>query len=238
MGAFAPALVALALTARTDGRAGVEALLGQIVRWPRGARWYLFAIGYMATIKLAAALLHRVLTGVWPPFGEEPWYLMAGALVVSTPVQAGEEVGWRGFALPRLASHFGLAPASIVLGVVWACWHLPIFFMPGSGTQGHSFPLYLLSVSAISVAMAWLYWRTNESLLMAMLMHAAVNNTKDIVPSAAVASTTPFTLNASLLGWLTASLLWAAAAYFLVQMRQAALRPVPQARPADSVIPM
>jgi len=99
--------------------------------------------------------------------------------VLSTPVQAGEEVGWRGYALPRLAERLGLPWASVALGVIWACWHLRLFFLfDGADTFGQSFPVYLLSVTALSVAMAWLYWRTGASLLATMLLHAAVNNTK------------------------------------------------------------
>lgn len=224
LGVFSPSLVALALTARSDGRAGMLALLRRIVEWPPGARWYAFAVGYLAAIKVAAALLHRMATGAWPPFGQQPLYIMAVAIVFSTPVQAGEEIGWRGYALPRLARQLGLARASIVLGVIWACWHLPLFFIPGSDTFGQSFNLYLLDVTALSVAMAWLYWRTNGSLLLTMLMHAAVNNTKDIVPSAVSGATNPFALSTSLVAWLTAALLWICAVFFLVRMRQAKLQ--------------
>ncbi|HEY4611871.1 MAG TPA: CPBP family intramembrane glutamic endopeptidase, partial [Bacteroidota bacterium] len=166
---------------------------------------------------------HRLVTGGWPPFGEIPVYLMLGALIVSTPVQAGEELGWRGYALPRLADKFGLGPASIILGIIWACWHLPFFFIPASDTFGQSFPVYLSQVTALSVAMAWLYWRTNGSLLPVMLLHAAVNNTKDIVPSVEVGATDSFTLSASPVAWLTVALLWLCALYFLIRMRRADL---------------
>ena len=224
LGVFAPSLVALALTARAEGRAAVSALLRQIGVWPSAARWYVFAVGYMAAIKLAAALLHRVITGEWPAFGQTPLLIMAAAIVVSTPVQAGEEIGWRGYALPRLAKHVGLARASIIVGAMWACWHLPLFFIPGADTSGQSFPVYLLSVTALSIALAWLYWRTGGSLLLTMLMHAAVNNTKDIVPSVAAPGVHPFTLTASPMAWLTAALLWICAGYFVSRMRAATLQ--------------
>lgn len=219
LGVFAPGLVALSLTARAEGGPGVRALLGRILRWRVAAQWYLFAAGYIAAIKLTVALVYRVATGVWPPFGHEPWYLILGAIVVSTPVQAGEEIGWRGYVLPRLTRRFGLARASILLGVIWACWHLPQFFIPDSDTYGQSFFVFVLQVTALSVAMAWLYAHTNGSLLLVMLMHAAVNNSKDIVPSAVPGATNPLGLNASLVAWLTVTLLWICAAYFLARMR-------------------
>jgi len=218
-GVIAPALVALWLTARSEGRSGVFVLLGGIARWRVGIQWYLFAIGYMAAVKLAAAVLHRVIAGTWPAFTEMPWYLIALAVLISTPVQAGEEIGWRAFALPRLANRFGLSIASVILGIVWAGWHLPFFFIPGSDNFGQSFWMYLIGVTAISAAMAWLYWRTNRSLLLTMLMHAAINNTAGIVTSPASAVSNAFALSSSLLAWLTISLFWIFAAYCLVQMR-------------------
>jgi len=150
---------------------------------------------------------------------------MLAALLISTWVQAGEEIGWRGYALPRLTERFGLAQASVILGVIWATWHLPIFFFPVGDLLGQSFPMYLLQVTALSVTMAWLYWRTGGSLLLVMLFHAAVNNLKDIVPSGTPGATNPLVLNASLVGWLTVLLLWIGAAYFLFQMRKIAALP-------------
>src|SRR5690349_10282335 len=117
LGTFSPALVALALTFRAEGEAGVRALLGRLFRWEVGARWYVFAASYMVVIKLIVAVAHRFITGAWPRFSSEPWFLMLAATFFSTVVggQAGEEIGWRGYALPRLAMRFGLGGASIVL---------------------------------------------------------------------------------------------------------------------------
>jgi membrane protease YdiL (CAAX protease family) len=185
------------------------------------ARWYVFAIGYFAAIKLAAALIHRVATDEWPQFGDTSWALMLGGILVSTWGQAGEELGWRGYALPRLAAHLGLAGASIVLGGLWALWHLPLFFLPNTGSSGQSFPVYLLQVIALSVTMAWLYWKTEGSLLLVMLMHAAVNNTTGIVPAAVDGAMTPLALRGSLVAWLTVLLSWLVAAPLLVRMRGA-----------------
>ena len=217
-GIFAPVIVALWLTARAEGWPGARALLRRVLLWRAGWQLYAFAIGYMAAIKLAVALAYRLARGAWPHFGNTAWYVMVAAIVISTPFQAGEEIGWRGYALPRLAARFGFANASILLGVIWACWHLPQFFVTGADTLGQSFPLFLIEVTALSVALAWLYVRTNGSLLLTMLMHSAVNQTKDIVPSAVAGATNPFALSTSLVAWLTAALLWICAGYFLVRM--------------------
>ena len=219
LGVFAPAFVALAFTASSEGRAGVTRLLARIGRWHVGARFYLFAISYMAATKLIAALVHRIAIGEWPRFGDASLPLMLGAILVSTLVQAGEEVGWRGYALPRLAMHLGLGGASIVLGVIWALWHLPLFFLPGSGSDGQSFPIYLLHVTALSVAMCWLYWKTEGSLLLVMLMHASVNNTSGIVPAALPNSVDPMSLNGSLVAWVAVAASWVVAVLLLSRMR-------------------
>ena len=227
LGVFAPGFVAVGLTVRREGAAGVRALLHRLLQLRAGAGWYVFALAYMAAIKLAAALIHRLALGVWPRFGSEPFYLMVAATIGSMVVfgQSGEETGWRGYALPRLASRLGLGGASVVLGVLWALWHLPLFFIAGTDTAGQSFPLYLLQVTALSVAIAWLYANTNGSLFLTMLMHSAINNTKDIVPSIAQLGDNPFAMSYSPVGWITAGLLWICAGYFLVLMHRASRKP-------------
>jgi len=214
-------LVALGVTARENGIPATQALLRRVFEWRVDARWYLFAIIYMVAIKLTVALAHRAITGSWPRFGNEAWYVIVIAIVVSTPVQAGEEIGWRGYALPRLAARFGFARASVLLGLIWACWHLPLFFLPGADTYGQSFPIWVLGVTALSVAIAWLYAHTNGSLLLTMLMHSAVNQTIGIVPDAEPNATNPFVLSASLPYLLTVGFLWVIAVYFLARMPKA-----------------
>jgi membrane protease YdiL (CAAX protease family) len=201
-----------------EGRKAVNELLSGMLKWHVRARWYVFAVSYIATIKLAVALLHRLATGAWPAFGSEAPILMLLATFISTPVQSGEELGWRGYALPRLAECVGYARGALLLGVVWACWHLPQFYWAAADTYKQSFPVWALQVVAISVAMAWLYLRTNGSLLLTMLMHAAINNTKDIVPSASRNVSNTFSLHVSTVMCLTVVLMWITSAYFLVRM--------------------
>jgi membrane protease YdiL (CAAX protease family) len=218
LGTITPSIVALSLTALGQGRPGVRALIGRIAPGPVAARWFLFAVGYMAAVKLVAALILRFSTGAWPRFGETPLYVIPFAIAFSTPVQGGEEIGWRGFALPRMEARFGLAPASILLGLIWATWHLPLFFVRGADTFGQSFPVYTLQVIAISVTMAWFWARTGRTLLPVMLLHAAINNTKDIDPSATPGAADTFGWNASPVAWVTVALLWAFAAGCLMWM--------------------
>jgi membrane protease YdiL (CAAX protease family) len=222
LGVFAPGIVALAMTYRELGASGVRKLIGQLVQWDVGVRWFAFALLFIFSIKVVVALIVRVSTGGWPVFGTVPVPLLFAGAIGSTLFggQVGEELGWRGYALPRLASAMGLGAASVLLGVIWAIWHLPLFYILGADTVGQSFPFYLLQVTALSVAIAWLYMKTRGSLLLAMLLHAAVNNTKDVVPSAVPGASDPWLLHASMVGWLTLSLLWLCAIGFLVDMRR------------------
>ena len=135
-GTFAPGIVALLLTARAEGRAGVRVLVSGVLEWRVGAHWYAFAAGYMAVAELTVAVVHRMIAGAWPAFGAVPWYLMFAAIPFSTPVQGGEELGWRGYALPRLSARIGVARASVLLGAIWALWHLPLFHIAGTDTTG------------------------------------------------------------------------------------------------------
>ncbi len=221
LGTFAPSLVAIGLTAAEGGRAAGKALLGRILQAEASAWWYVFAVSYMAVIKLSAAVVYRVGTGVWPRFGHESIAIILVAVVISTPFQAGEEVGWRGYALPRLAQQWGFGGASVVLGIIWALWHLPFFYVSWADTYHQSFPLWAAEVTALSVAIAWLYTHTKGSLLLTMLMHSAVNQTIGIVPSASADAKNTFSLHASLLMWLTAALAWLVGTYFLVRMPRA-----------------
>ncbi|NJK46178.1 MAG: CPBP family intramembrane metalloprotease [Pleurocapsa sp. SU_196_0] len=116
----------------------------------------------------------------------------------------------------------------MLLGVVWAMWHLPLFYLPGGGSEGQSFPIYLLHVTALSVAMSWLYWRTDGSLLLVMLMHASVNNTTGIVPAALPHAVSTMSFAGSVVAWGTIAASWVVAAFLLWRMRNA---------PIDAMLP-
>jgi membrane protease YdiL (CAAX protease family) len=153
---------------------------------------------------------------MWPAIEPGPWFVFVGGTLVSMPFQAGEEIGWRGFALPRLSERIGLAGASLVLGVIWAMWHLPLFLIAGTDSTGQSLSFFVLSVTAISVAFAWLYARTGGSLLLVMLMHAATNNTPHFIPPPV--SGNIWALHATPAQWLTALFLWIGAVGLLISI--------------------
>ncbi len=220
VGTFAPGVVALTMTLIEHGRAGVSTLIKRLFQADVAPRWYLYAIGYMVGVKLTMATVHRVVLGGWPEFSDEPFVLLFAATLLSTVVlgQAGEELGWRGYALPRLAARLGYAWSSLIIGVAWALWHLPLFYVAGADKTGQSFPIWGLSVVALSVAITWLYAHTGGSLLLTMLMHAATNNLGSIVSGATPGASDVWTFRASPMMTLTLVGLWIPAAWFLVKM--------------------
>jgi uncharacterized protein len=101
------------------------------------------------------------------------------ALVFSA---VGEETGWRGFALPRLQRRIGPLGASVLLGLIWGVWHLPLFLVPGGFHQAIPFALFVLQDVALAVVMTWIYNHTGGSLVPAHLFHAASNTTVGLLP--------------------------------------------------------
>jgi uncharacterized protein len=168
---FGPALAAVIVAALTDGRAGLRDLLSRLVRWRVGVRWYAVALGLPMVLALTAAGLHLLLgaqTSV--TFGE----LSVLNFVVFVLI-VGEELGWRGYALPRLLAQQSALAASLILGVLWGVWHLPTFFVAGAPQYGLPFSAFVLLTMAYSVVIGWVYVHSRESVLIASLMHGAIN---------------------------------------------------------------
>ena len=178
IGTFGPMVAAVILTAREGGRAEVRSLLGRIVRWQVAPVWYGVAILGPFVLTLAAIALHVALGGQTPGLGA-----LIGALptVVFVSVYMlifvalGEEVGWRGYALPALQARHGAFVASVMLGAMWALWHMPQFFNPATLYSDLPFVLFLAYLIPFSVLITWVFNSTGGSLLMAMLVHAVMN---------------------------------------------------------------
>lgn len=165
--AFGPAIAAGLVVAATGGRTELIALLRHTHQWRVALRWYLVAIGVPAGIALAVAALDWLLGGRRPfEFVDLP---LLAILVI--PFYLGEEIGWRGFALPELLRGRSPLVASIILGLVWSSWHLPFF-----ATRLEAFPLYLVIVSAWTVLFTWLWLGAAGSLVVVTLMHAMFND--------------------------------------------------------------
>lgn len=175
-GSFGPSLAALVLAAREKG--GVRALLRSCVRWRIGCRWYAAAL-------LGPPLLVALAFGVTLLFGQSPGALASLDKAVWLPVlflmilvlggPLGEELGWRGYLLPRLLERAGPLKASFAVATFWFLWHVPLFWLEGASQQGSSIALFAAMVAAFSVLFTWLWLGTGGSLLAALLAHTMIN---------------------------------------------------------------
>jgi uncharacterized protein len=185
LGGIGPLPVALALVARESGWAGVRALLARTGRWRVGVGWYAVALLGPALVVLTAYLLSVVLalaTGDARPAAppQSAWLSLPILGVVYLALSYIEEIGWRGFAQPRLQRRLGALPASLVLGVIWGLWHLPQWFVPATGQADKwPFAVFFGYTMALSVAFGWLYNSTGGSVLLVILAHAATNLTPE-----------------------------------------------------------
>ncbi len=185
-GAIMPAVSAFAVLGFVEGRAGVEKMLRKLLVWRVGVLWYLVALLSPLAIVMAALPFHAWLGGQFPPaLGAGFWSQTlpsAGILVLliftfGILISAGEETGWRGYALPRLQARFGPWWASLTLGLLWGCWHLPLFLIPDTTQYGLVFPAFVLASIGYSVIYTCLYNRSQGSVLIASLFHSASNAT-------------------------------------------------------------
>ena len=199
-----PTLAAFAMTATTEGRAGVRHLLGRLVLWRVGIRWYLFALLGIPFIMLLGTMVYSGNMPNLKALGGPSYllsYLATFALVVVLGGPLFEEIGWRGFALPRMEPLHGPLLASVILGVMWALWHLPEFLVPSwaaSSGGGGILGIILFTITAImfTIVITWVFNNTRASVLLAILVHASIDTFSitlgALFPVSAVSSALPF----------------------------------------------
>ena len=173
---FGPAAAAFIVTAFIGGRPAVGQLLRRLGQWRVGAHWYLLILAGIPLLELlgAFAVLGTVPLGDlarnWPVIFIR---YLPYVLYVFIFTGLGEEPGWRGFALPRLQERHGPLLGTAVLAVVWAMWHLPNVLY--GGWTGLSFALWLVLTLASTFIYTWMSNHTGGSILIAALLHGAIN---------------------------------------------------------------
>lgn len=176
LGGFGPALAAVAVAWR-DGPGHVRQLLAGLLRWRVGARWYAALLIPLGVGLLAATL--AILVGSAQREAADvgsALLLIAPLFLLNTVVLGGnEEIGWRGYALPRLQQRMSALAASLLLGIVWVAWHAPLFFMTETTQRELTPPMFVANAMALSAILTWLYNGTAGSLLLAVLFHGAIN---------------------------------------------------------------
>ena len=171
LGLFVPSLIGLALTSAYEGRAGLRRLGKGLVAFRIGWRWYLAAVAAVTAIAVCQIAINRVL-GYEFDFGL--YVVQFGSfipLIILGPLS--EEIGWRGFVLDRLQTRYNPLISSLIVGVFWALWHLPLFYMVGTSHNvwGTPFPGFAVGVMGLSVLFTWLHNNTSGSVWTAVFFH-------------------------------------------------------------------
>src|SRR5215210_9018783 len=171
-----PSVVAIVLTAIVLGRGSLGKLLGRLLIWRVNPLWYLVVI--LGPVVLAAGVLplNALLGGPALSLGMP---LLGVAIFLAFSIfpgsALGEEIGWRGYVLPRLQTRMSALSASLILAPIWALWHLPLW-LTGDPVKTPTFYVpFFFSAFALSVILTWVYNSTGGSLLMVVLLHATVN---------------------------------------------------------------
>jgi len=187
---FGFVVASVVMTYVTRGKTGVIALLRRFLIWRVNWRWYA-TILLIPALNYAAVHLYAALSGVPPDYSDLLAYDIAGAPVnlwvfivpwfVFTALTNMEEIGWRGYVLPRLQSRHDALTASIMVDVLWWLWHFPKYLVGGFDAL---FLWTIPDVIAKAIMLTWLYNNTRGSLLLATIFHAAMNTAAVVLPIA------------------------------------------------------
>lgn len=183
---YMPTLAAVIVTWQIKGREGVRALFRKLLVARVGLGWYAFAVFGIAAMAVITVVLYNtfgngpvvpILSKNAPPFsGLVEMIVNIVAMYIIVGLVNGEELAWRGFALPRLQTKYNALTSSVILGAIWALFHLPLFFTATGSSQAEmSFVSFLISTISITVLYTWMYNNTRGSVLMAYLFHASAN---------------------------------------------------------------
>jgi membrane protease YdiL (CAAX protease family) len=212
-GSWMPALAAVIVTGTLDGSDGVRRLFAKFLQFRLPVKWYVAALIPFG-LAFVAALIYKLAGGTAVAGVTLSLGFVVALLISTLPGAVGEEAGWRGFALPRLLEKFGPLKAGLVLGIIWAGWHLPVTV--AGGYSGLSLLLYsvffTVGIVSVSVVMTWIYGKTAKSLVPMVIAHLSVNIGLALIGVGAAGSGSTLALTAIMysLVCLTAIVVWAA----------------------------
>jgi membrane protease YdiL (CAAX protease family) len=185
LGALSSSLAAIVLVVVEGRKGGLRELLGRFLIWRVGLRWWAIALFFTVIPSVAGLYLFNLLGGPTVDWSKlQPLYTVVPMFIMLTIAAGiGEEFGWRGFLLPRLQIRYNALVSSLIIGVMWAVWHIPQFFTPGTfqhelQAQGGLLPAFLsysLFVIVSSIWFTWIFNNTRGSVLLAAVMHGASN---------------------------------------------------------------
>lgn len=189
IGGFGPSLAGVIMIDRTQDKQGQKDFLKRLIGFNSiGGWWYAFIFLIFPAFLCLTVLIYRITQNAYPDL---PALAGISGQLLTLPLLAlmilligplSEEIGWRGFALDQLQQRWSALVSSLVLGVVWSLWHLPLFFIEGTmysawGFGGLLFWLFILRMVCLSVIMTWVYNNNRRSILSAVLMHFTFNFT-------------------------------------------------------------
>jgi len=173
--AIGPALAAIIVSQVAYGQTGVWDLLKGLTRWRVGLVWYILAVLVPAVLLIVAQVITRLLglpvTITMPQVVLSPYVIFG--FTVNFLANTCEEIGWRGFALPRLQKRHNALLATLIVGTLWALWHLPLVFL-ASPMSEYPF-LWFISIVADAFMYTWIYNSTKGSILLVALLHGSGN---------------------------------------------------------------
>jgi membrane protease YdiL (CAAX protease family) len=205
---YGPLLSAVIVTWLADGAAGLRGLVGRLLRWRVPPIWWLAALSPLALYALVSLAL-RLIQVQWPGvaiLGQVDFLpeLGLGAFFLwLLTFGLGEEMGWRGYALPRLQRNHTALSATLILWVFWAIWHVPAFFYVYDPAIVIGF---LLGLLAGAIVFTWLYNGAGGSLLMVILFHGAFNLTTGC--TACKAGTISAVISTLVMVWAVVVMFW------------------------------
>ena len=183
VGSFGPAVAGGVLVKVRGG--SIKAWLADMARFRIGLRWWLFALGLPVALAAVSSVVYAVRFGSLDlstlPRRVPLW--LVGLVAISLVGGGNEEPGWRGYALPNLQRNYGALTASVIVGVVWAVWHLPLYVLPGGLYAGRPFSLFAPFVILFSIVVTWFYNSTGGSVPAAMVLHAGLNSANALIPT-------------------------------------------------------
>ena len=188
--AAGPTLAAIIVQRVLVGKTGANRWFRSLWRWRIRARWLGVAIALPAILLLADKLVAQAfgLPIAWEPVNENRAGLVISAFVIALLSNPWEEVGWRGFALPRLQARHTAFTATLIVGTLWALWHLPIFFWTDNPMSQYPFVLWFTSTVASAFIYTWLYNSTRGSVLAVALYHVLANTYGALIGGGSVAA--------------------------------------------------
>lgn len=181
-----PTLASLTVTAMTSGTAGLRQLLRRYALWRVGLRWYLFVLVGVLLLQLACSAIFLGTIPLTAFIRQWPLYFtifLPNVLIIGVAAQLWEEGGWSGFAIPKLQERFGAWRTTLIFGPLWALFHLPAFFIPGVIFQSKvdaitmvvQMVVLIIAAILIRIVMTWVFNNTKGSILIAILLHAALD---------------------------------------------------------------